>query len=258
MNVIFIGDIVGAAAVAYLAERLPGLRREHAADLVVANAENCLVSGPEVRSGFGMSVEAVETLFASGVDVITGGNHSWDGPHSATVLEHSRVLRPYNVPDGTPGRGLLSLEVAGQELSVINLAGASAVPEALPVYKSWLAARPPGTTIVDFHGESPIEKQAFAFAVDGEAAAVLGTHTHEPTLPLHLLPGGTALVTDVGMTGPLGGLAGIDPGPFVAALKEETPAAGTSPLKLAPGPVALGAVLLRVAGERTTGIQRLG
>ncbi|TCJ19928.1 hypothetical protein E0L93_02965 [Rubrobacter taiwanensis] len=256
MNVIFIGDIVGPGAVDYLARRLPPLREEHGADLVVANAENCLVSGSEVWSGFGMSVELVERLFAAGVDVITGGNHSWDGPHSETVLEHPRVLRPHNVPAGTPGKGILSLEVTGEPVSVINLAGASAVPEALPAYKSWLAARPRGTAIVDFHSESPLEKQAFAFAVDGEAAAVLGTHTHEPTLPLHLLPRGTALVTDVGMTGPSGGLAGIDPGQFVARLKGEDPATPDS-LRLAPGPITLGAVLLSIEDGRTSGLERL-
>lgn len=257
MNVIFIGDIVGPEATDYVAERLPELRREHEADLVVANAENCAVSGTYAMDSFGMTEEAVGRLFESGVDVITGGNHSWDGTEAERVHRHPRVLRPLNMPEGTVGKGAITLEAGGETVTVVNLASTSAIAKATPIYPAWLSAEKEGAVIVDFHGDSVIEKQAFAFAVDGEAAMVLGTHTHEPTLPLHLLPKGTALVTDVGMTGPLGGMAGIEPSQLIALLVTDEDARSLPPFKLAPGPITLGAVSLRVEAGMTQEIKRL-
>ena len=210
MNVLMIGDIVGPDAVAYLTEHLPGLRRDYDVDLVVANAENCAITAPTPWKGFGMRVELVERLLDGGVDVMTSGNHGWDGPEAEAVHRHPRVLRPHNLPEGVMGKGILTLEVKGEPVSVLNLGSKSAVmPDALPAYESWLSAELQGTTIVDLHGDSAWEKMEFATAVDGRVAAVLGTHTHEPTLNLHLLPGGTALVVDVGMTGPSGSPGGF-------------------------------------------------
>lgn len=258
MNMLFVGDIVGAAATTLVAECLPELRREHRLDLVVANAENC------APSGLGMTVELIELLFESGVDVITGGNHSWDSPESESALSHPRVLRPHNLLGGVPGRGLLSLEVSSQTVTVLNLADACALRstkavsgKVLPTYPCWLAADCKGTIIIDYHGDHVTEKQIFAYAVDGEVAAVLGTHTHEPTLPLHILPGGTALVTDVGMTGPLGGVQGFAHGNFVAGLKQKgNPFALPLPTPTE-GPIVLGAVLLEIEGGKTRQIERL-
>lgn len=275
MNVLFIGDIVGPEAVSYVAGRLPGLRREHDLDLVVANAENCLVSGPRIRQGFGMSVGQVESLFEAGVDVVTSGNHAWDGPEAEAVLSLPSVLRPHNMPEGLPGTGALTLDVGDERVTVLNLMSPSAVPETEPVYQKWLAAgaseevagvapvyegwltaEKAGTVIVDFHGLSISEKQAFAFAVEGEAAAVLGTHTHEATAALHLLSSGTALVTDVGMTGNEGGVEGIDPAHWIAGLKGED-VASLPPFKLADGPVILGAVFLRIRAGKTERLDRV-
>lgn len=256
MNVLFIGDIVGPDATKYVADRLPELRQKHSVDLTIANAENCAVTGPELKSGFGMTADLVELLLENGVDVITSGNHAWDGPEADRVLNHPRVLRPYNLSNGFRGKGMVSVEAAGEPVSVINLVSPTVMPEARPVHESWLYAGTHDTTFVDFHGESVAEKQAFAFAVDGSAAAVLGTHTHEPTLNLHELPGGTALVTEVGMTGRLGGVQGIDPLHFVAGLVGEDngslPAFG-----LPDGPMTLGAVLIRVENGRTRSLERL-
>lgn len=256
MNLLFIGDIVGPDATDYLARRLPELRHTHAVDLVIANAENCSITGPRPMDGFGMRAEAVETLLSAGVDVLTSGNHAWDAPDADAVLAHPRVLRPFNLPPGTSGKGLLALDVAGEQVSVLNLADTLAMKVALPLYAAWQAARPTGTVIVDLHGTSGIKKQAFAHAVAGQAAAVLGTHTHEPTLLLHLLPGGTALVCDVGMTGRLGGVAGMDARPFIAWTKGED-AEPLLPFALANGPMVLGAVLLEIVGGRTTAITRI-
>ncbi len=256
LRVLFIGDIVGAAGVAYVADRVPSLRREHAIDLVIANAENVAVSRPVPANGFGMSLDLVQQLLRSGVDVITSGNHAWDHPEADTVLSLPNVLRPLNLPAGPSGRGVAHLTVGGEVVTVINLADALAIPAALPAYPAFMAADRRGIVIVDLHAESPTFKQGFAYAVDGMAAAVLGTHTHEPTLPIHRLPGGSALVVDVGMTGAFGGVAGIDPAHFIARQRGEDPAT-LPPFRLADGPLVLGAILLTLDGARTVAAERL-
>jgi calcineurin-like phosphoesterase len=191
------------------------------------------------------------------VDVVTSGNHGWDGPEADAVHAHPRVLRPLNLPDDVMGKGMLTLEAGGETATVVNLGSRTAVmPRALPLYESFLAADPEGTVIVDLHGDSAWEKMEFATAVDGRAAAVLGTHTHEPTLNLHVLPGGTALVADVGMTGPSGSPGGFPLTHFAAEMKGEDPGA-LPPFGLSSGPTTLGAVLLRVEGGETLHIERV-
>lgn len=258
MIVLFFGDIVGEEATAYLAQRVPELRREHGADLVIANAENC------APNGLGMAAKQVEWLFDSGVDVITGGNHSWDSPESVEALEHPMVVRPCNLAAGAAGRGVVHVEAAGETVTVLNLAdacsmkGAKAVARLWqPAYASWVTADKRGTVIVDYHGDHVIEKQIFARAVDGEAAAVLGTHTHEPTLPLQILPAGTALVTDVGMIGPTGGVQGFAYDGFVTGLKRTgNPFSEPLPTPLE-GPIALGAVLVEIEGRTARRLERI-
>lgn len=258
MIVLFIGDIVGPHATAYVAERVPALRRQHGVDLAVANAENC------APSGMGMTVELIDMLLDNGVDVVTGGNHSWDGPEADKALDHPRVLRPQNIGADAPGKGSLAVPVSGQTVTVLNLIDACALRSAGGVagparnpYACWLEADKSETVLVDFHGEHVIDKQIFARAVDGEAAAVLGTHTHEPTLPLHILPGGTALITDVGMTGSLGGVQGFAHANFVDGLKREgNPFARPLPGPVT-GPVTLGAVILEIEDGKTRRVERL-
>lgn len=247
MRLLFIGDIVGPAATQYVARRLPELRADYAIDLVVANAENCVVSGPDPQRGYGMNLAAVELLLGHGVDLITSGNHAWDSPESELALAHPRVLRPLNVPSSRPGRGALTLELAGEPFTLLNLADAAALPEATPAYAAWCELDPHGSVVVDFHGASVQGKHEFAYAADGKVAAVIGTHTHEPTLHLHLLPGGTAFVADVGMTGPTGGILGVEADYFVAALGR-TPDLAPSPFSLASGPITLGAVIVTIEG----------
>jgi hypothetical protein len=256
MNVLFIGDIVGSRAVQELCARLPALRQQYAVDFVIANAEN------SASNGLGMFVSLNEVLFAHGVDVITGGNHSWDGPDVASVLTHPHVLRPANMPDGIAGKGSVVLSTQNEPITVINLAGQDAMewetklPAPLPLYPTWRTLEKTGAVIIDLHSGDVNLKQAFAHAVDGEAAAVLGTHTHEPTLPLHILPGGTALVVDVGMTGPLGGVQGFNTAPFVARLNgaSDVDFSQAAPLE---GVISLGAVLLSIDGGRTNRVVRI-
>jgi metallophosphoesterase (TIGR00282 family) len=249
MRVLFFGDVVGEQAVHQLAKDLPNWRQEQRIDLVIANIENSVVSHPEdLWSGFGMTTETVRILTEAGVDVMTGGNHSWDAPHPETVMGHPQLLRPYNVENDLPGKGVLTLEVKGKTVSVLNLMGASAAGRRYTVTNPLQAFEacnfpPDHLVIVDYHTESPMEKQAFAHAVDGRAIAVLGTHTHDPSLFLCRLPGGTFYVTEVGMNGPSGGVIGMHPDYFVKKLRE--PGVPVS-FTLAQGPLQLGAVIFDV------------
>lgn len=257
MNLLFIGDLVGPEAVAYLVGRLPALRREYNVDLVVANAENAAITATTPWEGFGMTVRIVDDLLRAGVDVITSGNHGWDGPEMQEVHRHPRVLRPYNLPESVPGKGLIHLEVHGEPVTVVNLSSVRGLIDgALPLYETWRTLDLRGTVIVDFHGDAAWEKMIFATAIDGEAAAVLGTHTHEPVHKLHILPLGTALVTDVGMTGPTGSPGGFPLLHFAAKYRGEDYSA-LPPFELATGPVELGAVVLRVERGKTQEIARV-
>ncbi len=257
MRALFVGDVVGPRAVQWLAERLPVMRSEHDLDLIVVDAENC---GPDAES---MTVNGVERLLAAGADVITGGNHAFDGTEVQAVLEHERMVRPLNVADDLPGRGSVTLRVGGQELRVVVLADRLALDYApahahmtSEPFAAWSTLPAGPTTIVEMHALSVAAKQGLAYALDGRVAAVLGTHTHEPTLALRILPGGTALVTDVGMTGCDDGPQGIDPQAVIDRVRG-LPPAELSPVRPAEGPMLLGAVLLEIENGLTRSLVRL-
>jgi 2',3'-cyclic-nucleotide 2'-phosphodiesterase len=258
VKVLFLGDIVGERATEHAAERVPKLRAEYGIDIAIANAENC------APNGLGMATKQVEQLLAAGVDVITGGNHSWDSDESVDLLALEQVIRPSNLSEPVAGRGVIHVDVPAGTVTVINLADYCAMKSVkavagrfVPAYESWLRAEKRGVVIVDYHGDHVLEKQIFAHAVDGAAAAVIGTHTHEPTAPLHILPGGTAFVTEVGMVGPVGGVQGFDPGPLVAGLQTTgNPFSGSMPGTL-DGPVNMGAVMFQLDGGRTVRLERV-
>lgn len=267
MTVLAVGDVVGEEAASWLAGRLPTLRAQHSVDWVVVNAENCAVTGPSPMNGFGMTVEVIDTLLEGGVDAITGGNHSWDGPDVDAVFAYPEVIRPVNLEESL-GRGLITLRRDDRVLTVVNMLSPSAAlpgmsaPQPRDLWPSWTslraAAELPGAVLIDLHGESPWEKASFASAVDGEITALVGTHTHDPTLRGHILPGGTGYVTELGMTGRLGFTGGgFDPAHFAASMRGE----GTSTLpayQLSTGALALGAVLLEIsAAGSTTSITRI-
>lgn len=259
-RILFVGDVVGTAAVGMLEQHLPRLVVERRADLVVVNGENADVTGPRPANGCGLTPTTAGRLFASGADVITGGNHSWDGPLAADTLALPRVLRPDNHGPHAPGGGHAIVEKGGVRFGVVNLASRTALPAADHPYGA-LEARLSGwgdvvdVVLVDFHGESVSEKAIFAYAFDGRVAAVLGTHTHVPTDDARVLPRGTAYVTDVGMTGPTASMQGYEPDVFVAAYRDRLPIAG--PARVADGPLALGAVLVHVHGSMAVAIERL-
>ena len=259
MKILFIGDIVGQPGVDLVVDQVQTLRHRYGADAVVANGENMHLSGPRPPTGFGMLPGQIEALLDAGVDVITSGNHAWDGPEFAEALLHPRVLRPLNAPGRWYGRGVISIPVAGQTVTVVNVADESAIPEVSSAYAAFTSLDlPAGPVIVDYHGDLVGRKFGFAFAVDGRASAVLGTHTHEPTVQAHRLPQGTGFVAEVGMTGPLGGVLGSEPGYF-AALAKGHPEDELPPAGLAEGPVVLGAVLLDIdAAGAVREIRRVG
>lgn len=254
------GDEGPESGMALLERELPRLRNELRPDFVVVNAENASLTGPSPVGGCGVTPQTVERLWALEVDLITGGNHSWDGPHAEAIHASPFVLRPANYGRNAPGVGSALLPGDAGTLGVVNLVSKTALPNAdHPLdqleaqLETWGDA--PDAVLVDFHGESVSEKQIFAWAVAGRVAAVLGTHTHVATLDTRILPGGTAYVSDVGMTGPEGGMQGYDPEPFIDVIRTRLPHYRHG--GFARGPAVLGAVTVDVTKGRATAIERL-
>ena len=253
MHVLFIGDLVGAESVPFALRSISAIRASRPVDVVVVNAENAAHDITTDR--FGTSPPMVAALLDGGVDVITGGNHTWDRSDAAEVLAHPRVLRPLNVPTDRPGHGTATFDVAGQTVTVVNLIMADALADATPLWPAWESAERVGAVIIDLHGSMPVSKRGFAHAVDGTAAGVLGTHTHEPSLACDILPGGTAIVTEVGFTGPTGGAGGGNVAQAAAMIRGDWVPGTAAPL--ATGPMTLAAILVTIEGNRATAIERI-
>ena len=209
MRILFVGDVFGKPGVEALQKLLPGLLRTEQADF-------CIVNGENAEQGKGLVPSVVEEIFNAGADVITGGNHSLyrDKIHDLFDRE-PRLLRPLNFPEGTPGHGTGIYNVkAGKRIAVLNLHGRALLPPNDDPFRLGKAALEELKTetplvIVDFHAEATAEKLAFARYVDGLATAVIGTHTHVQTADAEVFPGGTAYMTDVGMTGSHAGVIGM-------------------------------------------------
>jgi metallophosphoesterase (TIGR00282 family) len=208
-----IGDVIGKPGRRALEELLPALRSERGIDFVTANGEN-------LAGGMGLTVSTAEALFAAGVDVITSGNHIWDKKEIYPFLESSeRVLRPMNYgTHDVPGRGWgVFHALDGSDVAVINLQGRTymqAIENPFTDADRLLdeASEPlPPVRLVDFHCEITSEKNALGLHLDGRVSAVVGTHTHVVTGDERILPGGTAYLTDLGMTGPVWSVIGFDP-----------------------------------------------
>src|SRR5437667_7099745 len=210
MRVLFIGDIVGSPGREIVRERLADLVSQKKIDLVIANGENS-------ASGFGITPKIVDELLKCGVEVISGGNHSWDRREIMEFMPHeARLLRPANFPDGNPGSGMyVGTAKNGMKYAVINLQGRIFLPAIDDPFRKvdeLLAALPPEVAfvLVDMHAETTSEKIAMGWYLDGRVTAVVGTHTHVATADERVLPQGTAYITDVGMTGPHAGVIGMD------------------------------------------------
>jgi 2',3'-cyclic-nucleotide 2'-phosphodiesterase len=208
VKLLFVGDVVGGIGRRTLAEVLPGLRDRHRPDFVVVNGENA-------AGGLGITRKTARELFDQGVDAITLGNHAYRHREVYGYLDQEpRIVRPANFPKGSPGRGHTVVEANGMRLGVVNLSGLvflEAVRSPFAEVDALLAELrdKSDAVLVDMHAEATSEKVAMGWHVDGRVLACVGTHTHIPTADARVLPGGTAYVTDVGMTGPRGGVIGV-------------------------------------------------
>jgi 2',3'-cyclic-nucleotide 2'-phosphodiesterase len=211
VKVFFIADIIGEPGLIFVETIFPALREKYKPDFVIANAEN-------THEGRGTNREIVQRLYDAGVDVLTGGNHSFDKwkifPYMKT--DHN-LLRPLNYPRGNSGYGYGIYPVKGKniKIGVLNLQGRTFMQQIDDPFSTsdWALEKIKDETnivIVDFHAEATAEKMAYAWHVDGEVSAVIGTHTHIPTNDARIMPNGTGYITDAGMTGPFDSVIGMD------------------------------------------------
>lgn len=241
------GDIHGKPGRDTLRTLLPRLRREHEVGFVIANGENA-------AGGAGITASVVAEIFEAGVDVITGGNHVWQNREAYQVLDaEPRVLRPANYPPGVPGRGAIVVRTSsGQRVGVLNLQGRVFMANLDDPFRAARAEaermrEETPVIIVDFHAEATSEKVALGWYLDGHVSALVGTHTHVQTADERVLPGGTAYITDVGMTGPRDGVIGMAKEGILERFLTHLPVR----FEVAKGPTQLNAVVIDV--EATSG-----
>lgn len=253
MRILFIGDIIGQPGRQMVARHLKSLVAEHGTEMVLANAENA-------AGGFGITPSIGEELLGLGIDLLTTGNHVWDKKEAEAYLaKESRLLRPANYPEETPGTGVHVLQKDGRMLAVLNIQGRAFLPAIDCPFKTAdreiaQLRQVTDTILVDFHAEATAEKQAFAWYLDGRVSAVVGTHTHVQTADERLLPARTAYITDVGMTGPRNSVIGIKPDDAIQKFITQMP----RKFSLAPGSAQLCAVVVDIGDDgRARGITRL-
>jgi metallophosphoesterase (TIGR00282 family) len=255
MRILFIGDIVGQPGRRIVTERLHDIVAQQKLDLVIANAENS-------ASGFGITPRLAEELLGAGIDLLTGGNHSWDRKEILDYFPHEpRLLRPANYPDGTPGTGLfVGAAKNGVRYAALNLQGRVFMPSIDCPFRTAdreLARIPANVKVVlvDMHAETTSEKEAMGWYLDGRVSAVIGTHTHVATADEQVLPRGTAYITDVGMTGPHDSVIGMEKAVILKRFLDGLPAR----FEVAAGDVQMNCVLLDVdeATGRARSIERV-
>ncbi len=251
MKILTIGDIIGSPGRRAIKEILPGLKNEYGIDFIVANGEN-------VAGGLGLTLSTAEELFHAGVDVITSGNHIWAQKDIIPYLDSEMpILRPLNYPPGVPGRGFLTFN---SKMVVINLIGRTFIGNfdcpfrAMDDLLAKLEAKP-SVIIIDFHAEATSEKMALGRYLDGRVTAVLGTHTHVGTIDSQVLPGGTAYVSDIGMTGPLNSIIGDNTEDVMSRFLTMIP----NRLSVGKGKVTFNAILVTADEEtgKATAIERI-
>jgi metallophosphoesterase (TIGR00282 family) len=255
MRILFIGDIVGKPGRRAIRGLLPEIIFQYKIDFVIANCENA-------AAGFGVTREVVEELYSNHINVLTSGNHIWDKKEiSEFVGDYETLLRPANYPAGSPGWGsVVRHDSSGISCGVINLMGrvfmkpidcpfrtAEREIEKMKKYTRII--------IVDMHAEATSEKEAMGWFLDGRVSAVLGTHTHVQTADEMILPGGTAYITDVGMTGPFNSIIGIRKDAVMERFLTQIP----NKFDVAKDDVRLQGVVVAVDGKsgNATGIDRL-
>ena len=223
MRILAIGDVFGKLGCDFLLKNLPKIKRDYNINLVIANGENS-------AEGNGILPNSAEMLFASGVDVITGGNHSLRRKEIYTMLdENSFLLRPANLPKSVPGAGITYIDMGYTNVAVINILGVVYLENMACPFETANnlinEAKLNGSKIiiVDFHAEATSEKRALGFYLDGKASVVFGTHTHIQTSDEQILPNGTGYITDIGMTGVYDSVLGVDKDIIIQKMKDKLP-----------------------------------
>jgi metallophosphoesterase (TIGR00282 family) len=238
MRLLFIGDVVGRAGREAVLSHLPHLRRDWRLDCVIINGENA-------AGGFGITEAICDEFIAAGADCVTLGNHAWDQREALVFIERQpRLIRPLNYPPGTPGRGANLIETAqGERVLVMNLLGRifmDPLDDPFAAAEREIAVCPLGLAcdafVVDMHAETTSEKQAMAHFVDGRVSLVVGSHTHAPTADHQILPGGTAFMSDAGMSGDYDSVIGMDKEEPIRRFTRKLPGARFEP---ANGPATL-------------------
>jgi hypothetical protein len=256
LDLLFIGDIVGRPGRDAVAAYLERQRDEKALpDLVIANGENA-------SGGFGLTKDTFGELLGMGIGVVTLGNHAWDKREIFDYISEADCLvRPLNYPEGTPGRGWTIVEVAGVPVGVINVMGRVYMGTSLDcpyravdeVLAGW--GQDVRVVLVDIHGEASAEKMGLGWHLDGRVSLVVGTHTHVQTADETILPGGTAYLTDAGMSGPARGVIGMKAELAVRKMMTQLPVR----LEVADGPAQVNGVRVKVEAEtgRAIAIERV-
>ena len=254
MKILFIGDIIGEPGRKMVRAKMRDLMEVHRPDLVIANGENA-------AGGFGITSEIAEELFSLGIHVLTSGNHVWDKKEIEPYLtKQDRLIRPANYPAGNSGYGSVVISTGSGKAAVLNLEGRvfmSNLEDPFRVAEREITKLKKETpvVIIDFHAEATSEKIALAWHVDGQASAVIGTHTHVQTADERILSAGTAFITDAGMTGPTDSVIGVKKEQAIARFLFQTP----HRFEIPKGPVHLNAVVIEVDGAtgRANSIERI-
>lgn len=212
MKIVFIGDVFGRSGREALGKHLPEIREKLDPDVVIVNGENA-------ANGAGITEKICKQFYEFGVDVITTGNHVWDQREIIPYIDRDeKLLRPINYPKGTPGNGLIRFRTqGGQTITIVNAMCRlfmDAMDDPFAAMKSIIEQERLGhntdAIFLDFHGETTSEKMSMAHYMDGKVSAVIGTHTHAPTADNQVLPGGTAYMSDAGMTGDYNSVIGVE------------------------------------------------
>ena len=254
MNVLMVGDVYGEPGRAAIQKLLPRLREQYAISLAVVNVENA-------AGGFGVTPPIAKAFLEQGVDVMTTGNHVWDKkeivPH---IVKENLLLRPANFPEGTPGVGYVAIKAGPYRVGVVNLMGRVFMnPLDCPFRKAdeivAVLGKETPVILVDMHAEATSETLAMGWYLSGRVTAVVGTHRHVQTADERVLPGGTAYITDLGLTGPTDGIIGVDREQIIQRFMTQMPIK----FETAKGPAALHGVVIALDPEtgRATDIQRL-
>lgn len=240
MKVLMIGDVISQTGCDYLRQKLPQIKHEMKIDVVIANGENSAV-------GNGILPTSAKHLLDSGVDVITTGNHVYKRFEIQSYLEETpQVIRPANFSDSAYGNGCYIYDGGHFRLGIINLLGTSYMEPLHCPFETMdklLDQIDCDCVVVDFHAEATGEKKALGYYVDGRVSAVVGTHTHVQTADEQILPNGTGFITDLGMTGPIASVLGIEPECVIQRLKTHLP----TRFEVAQGDCRMDCVLLEIS-----------